>query len=307
MHAFVLKAKPPRRPSAPGHRTPAATIARLAAGLREALVEDLSPESWHAVIAAISRGELWIVENIMLGTAEESLAPAWADRFVAALGGTYTESANAELARVGVRMRVELYQKALEKAAKKPKRSKNRFPGVPHSDEFIRQHAADLVVRVSREQRQAIREQIAARYNNERRPETLVRDLRNVVGLDPRRARALRTFEDKLRENGARSVSEQVERYRNTLLQNRAETIARTESVAVENQARMEAWDIALDAGELPHDAEQEWVSTGDACPLCDELDGMRVPVGEAFPSSHGPALPPLHPNCYCVITLRSF
>jgi hypothetical protein len=546
MLAALAKATARGRPKAPGHKAPIATIARLARGLRDALVEDLSPESWHAVITALERGELWVVENIMLGTAEESLRADWADRFVAALGDTYTAAANAELARVGYRGRVELYQKGrklrdtldpaniqtrgvdagayasrehleealthsydvvagrplcnrvknindfpyppmepptceiclsrdprfnaeqvtaereakeptnplesrlqrdtgavtnieslpemkrfalarglsmtgttfkltpqvkndskfdrawqltdaegrtvwvhnrigkepqlvfveqppkaeqpkvetvvptpavelppavapvqapavpplrvgnttptappfvapLETAApaqpppppaatsggeppkpKKPPRTKNRFPGVPHSDEFIRERAASLVVQVSRDQRQAIRDAIQTRYTRERRPETLVRDLRNTVGLDPRRARALRTFEDKLRESGAKNVSAQVDRYREKLLQNRAETIARTESVAVENQARMEAWDIAMDAGELPADAEQEWVSTGEACPRCQELDGVRVPVGEAFPSSLGPALPPLHPNCYCTCHQRS-
>ncbi len=302
MLAALAKGFARPRPRAPGHKTPSAVLARLARGLKEALVNDLSPDSWRQVIAAVNRGELHLVERIILGHEDDTLAPEWADRFVSVLGGTYEAAANAELARVGYRGKVELYQKAA-----KPKRTRNRFPGVPHSDEFIRATAADLVVRVSREQRLAIREALMARYTNERRPETLVRDLRNVVGLDPRRARALRSFEDKLREDKARDVGAQVERYRERLLQNRAETIARTESVAVENQARFEAWDIAADAGQIPADAEQEWVSSNDACPVCDELDGVRVPIGEAFPSSHGPVLPPAHPNCMCVLTLRSF
>jgi hypothetical protein len=180
---------------------------------------------------------------------------------------------------------------------------------VPHSDEFIRTRAADLVVRVSREQRTAIRETILERYTREKKPETLVRDLRSIVGLDPRRARALRSFEKELRAKGAKNVASQVERYKQTLLRNRAETIARTESVSIENAARVEAWDIADDAGDLGENAEMEWVSTGEACPRCQEMDGQRAAVGEEFSStSEGSiAYPPLHPNCYCVVVLRSF
>jgi hypothetical protein len=295
--------KPARRPNAPGVKTSIATIARMKSALAQVLVNDLSPESWRAVIAALERGDLLAVENLMLGD-ERAMSEAWGERFVQAFGGTYTQAANAELARVGAGMSIELYRKA-----DKPKRSKNRFPGVPHNDDFIRSQAAALVVSVSRDQRQAIRETLLARYNRRVRLETTVRDLRNVVGLDPRRARALRTFEDQLRTAGARGVDAQVQRYKTELVRNRAETIARTESVAIENQARIEAWDIAIDSGALPSDAEQEWVSSSDPCQWCQAMDGQRVPVGEAFQSErYGEVFqPPLHPNCLCLVVLRSF
>ncbi len=295
--ALVFKAMPPPRKPRP---TNSNIVARMAAELRRALVRDFSPDTWRQVIAAIDRGELYVVENLLVGR-EDSLPKEWADMFVRALGATYEAAANAELASVGTHARLELY------AVRKAKKKSNRFPGVPHSDEFIRRNAASLVVRVSRDQRQSIRDTLMTRYNNKRRSETLVRDLKNVVGLDPARARALRNFEDKLVEGGARNVSAQVARYSEKLLQNRAETIARTESASIENQARFEAWDIAADAGDIPSDAEQEWVSSDDPCPKCQALDGQRVPLGEAFPSDEGPALPPLHPNCLCALVLRSF
>lgn len=229
----VFKAMPaPRRPRAPGNKADPKTMARFAERLRRLFTEQPDTIRWQVAARAIDRGELHVVEDALA-----SEAVGWADRFVAALGDTYVDAANAELARVGARMRLELF----EKARKKIPRSENRFPGVPHSDEFIRGRAASLVVRVSQEQRQAIREAIAARYNRTSRPETLVRDLRNTIGLDPRRARALRNFENSLRDAGAKNVQGQVERYREKLLRNRAETIARTESVAVENAARVEA------------------------------------------------------------------
>lgn len=280
-------------------------VRRMKNMLFDALVDDLSPDSWAAVARALRYGSMQLVEDLIVGTGD-SLTRAWSDRLVAVVRDAYEHAANTELARVKSGMRLTLAN--VSKAKRKVDSGKNRFVDVPHSDVFIRQRSADLVVRVSHDQRQAIREQLLARYNKDRRPETLVRDLKQVVGLDPRRVKALRNFEDKLRATpGARDVAAQVERYRKELLQNRAETIARTESATIENQAKFEAWDIAMDEGALPTDAEYEWVASADACPTCEELDGERVPVGEAFPSSGGPALPPLHPNCYCTLVLRSF
>ncbi|MCC6808705.1 MAG: hypothetical protein IT381_14870 [Deltaproteobacteria bacterium] len=289
-------------------------VARMKSMLAAALVDDLSPESWSAVARALKYGSTQLVEDLIVGTGE-SLTRAWGERFVAAVRDAYEHAANTELARVKSGVRIFLSKAAPDRlmergeamrAERKPGKT-NRFTGVPHSDEFIRRQAASLVVRVSRDQRQAIRESLLARYSKERRPETLVRDLKQTIGLDPRRAKALRNFEDQLRASGSKNVVTQVERYRKELLQNRAETIARTESAVVEGQAKFEAWNIAVDEGAVPVDAEMEWVSSADACGACAFLDGERVPVGDAFPSSIGPALPPLHPNCGCTLVLRSF
>ncbi len=150
---------------------------------------------------------------------------------------------------------------------------------------------------------------LLARYNNEKRPETLVRDLRRSIGLDAPRARALRSFEDGLKDSGAKNVDGQVERYRAQLIRSRAETIARTESVAVDNQGRIQAWQVAIDAGSIPVDTEQEWVTQGEPCKDCEAMDTQSVPVGGMFTSpKYGEiAQPPLHPNCYCILVVRAF
>jgi hypothetical protein len=119
----------------------------------------------------------------------------------------------------------------------------------------------------------------------------------------------LRNFENDARERGVKNLDAQVERYREQLIRDRAETIARTESVAIENQAKLEAWDIAANAGDIPADSEQEWVTSADCCDDCGELDGQRVGIGEEFTSTKygAVAAPPLHPRCYCMLVLRSF
>lgn len=294
---------------APRRVAGAATSPQMISGMtrrvRETLVREPSMSDWQMIVRYLYHGNVASVERTLMG-AEYGMARDWADGYLSAFGGAYLDAAHAELERVGSRTRLELFEKAKKK---QPERSVNRFPPVPHSDEFIRDKAARLVVRVSEDQRQAIRDTLMQRYNNEKRPETVVRDLRRSIGLDPRRARALRNFEDKARTEKGRNVDGRVERYREQLLRDRAETIARTESVAIENQARIEAWDIAANAGDIPSDSEQEWVTAGEPCEYCQEMDGQRVSIGGMFMSSRYGliAAPPLHPRCYCMVILRSF
>ncbi len=291
--------------------------------LAGALIREPTPEEWVGVANAISRLDVNQIQALLMGHPHE-MNEAWAERHVQAYGRGYLHAANEELRRLGTGMSFELYRKhAIEKAAKggsrrrpqspedhsyPPPKTPNRFTGVPHADTFIRGQAGKLITRVNIEQRNAIREQLIARYNREKKPETLVRDLRRSIGLDAPRARALRNFEDKLRTDGAKNVDHQVERYRAQLIRNRAETIARTESVAIENQGRIQAWETAIDAGDLPVDAEQEWVTAGEPCEDCDAMDGQRVPVGESFTSpAYGAVMqPPLHPRCMCVLVVRA-
>ncbi len=308
-HSHVWKGQPPARVARNKPSTSSASIALFTREMVQALTHDLDPSDWQKVIAHIERGDMLGVENAILGSnhTADHLNNAWSDRFVRALSNTYTGIANHQLRRVGTRMSLELYQKG--EVSKAPAKSKNRFPGVPHNDSFIRGKAAKLVVSVSRDQRQAIREALLARFNRRTHPETLVRDLKNTIGLDPRRARALRNFEDQLREQKVKNVDAQVERYKAELVQSRAQTIARTETVSIETEAKQQAWSIAMDAGDVPEEAEQEWVSSSDPCPDCQAMDGQRVPVGEPFQSEkYGPVNGPgLHPNCVCDVILRSF
>lgn len=78
----------------------------------------------------------------------------------------------------------------------------------------------------------------------------------------------------------------------------RAEMIARTETMIAANQGQRMSWEQAIEEGLLPPNMQREWIATSGACPECEALDGVRVPLDEPYPD--GSDSPPLHPNCRC-------
>lgn len=88
----------------------------------------------------------------------------------------------------------------------------------------------------------------------------------------------------------------------------RAELIARTETMQASNEGQQEAWDQAVEDGLLTGNEEQEWIVTPDdrLCPECEPFDGVTAELGGTFEAggeeSDGP---PLHPRCRCTLGLK--
>lgn len=74
--------------------------------------------------------------------------------------------------------------------------------------------------------------------------------------------------------------------------EDRAETIARTETAFADTQGNMELYRQS-DVVE-----SKQWIVGEDCCPDCAELDGEVVGLDENF--SDGSECPPAHPNCRC-------
>lgn len=73
----------------------------------------------------------------------------------------------------------------------------------------------------------------------------------------------------------------------------RAETIARTETAFADVQGNLDAY---RESGQVQG---KRWIVGDDCCDECYELDGEEVGLEEEFPNGGGDA-PPLHPNCRC-------
>jgi hypothetical protein len=190
----------------------------------------------------------------------------------------------------------------------------------PAAVAWAAERSAQLVTRVTAETRAAIQARVATAIREGVAPRALATELRGLIGLTPRGGAAVRNFRDALTRlqaappgtsvdtNLARvsnrgldpaRVERLVERYRARLIAQRAEMIARTETLAAVNAGQRQAWDQAVVRGSVRGtEVERVWIVTDDErlCDECDALDGETAPLGGKFPGEGGEG-PPLHPN----------
>lgn len=171
----------------------------------------------------------------------------------------------------------------------------------PHAVIIANRQAGRFVTRVGEETRTAIRAAIVEGVRGGASPAQVAKQIRAVVGLTERQARAVENF----RRKGA--TLQQIERYTARLLKQRATTIARTETIAAANAGQQAAWQAAQRAGLLPLDMKRTWITTPDdrLCPQCQAVGGQVVGIDEPFRTPLGAVMnPPLHPNCRCAVAL---
>lgn len=204
--------------------------------------------------------------------------------------------------------------------------------------QFVRSYQFDLVQNIDRDTRDAVRAVMSEGYRAQLAPSAMARELRDAVGLNERQGRALSNFKRALEKGDAamatqralgvrleqrvrrtirdggrkEQIAELVEAYRQRLIRQRAEAIARTESIRMLNAGQHEALRQAVGDGALNGNTlKRYWLVADDerTCPVCTGIarsnrDG--VGVEEPFRSSNGPIMnPPAHPNCRCSIFLR--
>lgn len=129
------------------------------------------------------------------------------------------------------------------------------------------------------------------------------------VGLDPRRQTALERYREKLEVDGLRGekLERRVQQRADAMRRQRAETIARTETVRARNQGHLSEWTQMQAEGDLPSQARKRWVAAYKiACPVCQELhQHPPIPLRTPFPSGLGAVMaPPAHPNCRCALVV---
>lgn len=134
--------------------------------------------------------------------------------------------------------------------------------------------------------------------------------IKPMIGLHPNQLDAVvRRFATTV-EGGTDPVraAGQAARYAGDLLSQRAESIARTETIAAEAQGTVAGWNEAVSVGLLDPDTEQEWISGTEAdgvCSICEPLDKVRVPLGQPWQTKIGPVYhPPAHTRCRCAMGL---
>lgn len=196
----------------------------------------------------------------------------------------------------------------------------------PRAEEWARDRSSRLITEITEGQRRMVAETIGEAIKLGRNPRATALEIAGrmegnrrrggLIGLHSRQAEAVRKMRAELSDpelmtryfrrssrdhrfdrsvrramrNGRPLPQDQIAkitgRYSDRMLKARADTIARTESIAAMNAGRMEGLEQLVERGDVPREAiKVKWDATGDSRTRPDhmEMDGKEVVLGEAF------------------------
>jgi hypothetical protein len=176
-------------------------------------------------------------------------------------------------------------------------------------ERWIDDHGAELVKGLDRTNRAAVREIVRRGWSAGKLPRQIADELNDIVGLTEPQAAAIANRRAALLEGGATEArtNSVVSRQAARALRQRANDIARNETMIALNRGRQELWSQLQDGGALPQTQQKEWLTADDerVCPICGPMDGQRAAIGEPFEGSTGEVMsPPIHNRCRCTAVL---
>ena len=227
----------------------------------------------------------------------QEIENAWSDMFVSVLRDLVEESGKAQIPITPIK-----------KAHGDLARLGFRFDLTnPRAIAWIHQHAGELVLDLSGESMRAIQAIMVRSFQGEFTVAQQAQFIRDLIGLDERRATALDNFRREAFTVDPAKAERKVNQYRQRLLKDRADTIARTESIRGSAQGQQELWTQMLEQGVLDDTARRRWAVTPDSrlCPICSPMPSNprnTVRLDEPFETGDGRLvmIPPAHPRCRC-------
>lgn len=184
--------------------------------------------------------------------------------------------------------------------------------GLPETALWIDQHVGVLIRDVSQTTMLTVRQTLQDGWREGLHPRVLARQLRGMTGLTPRQAGAIEKQAAKWQAEGmpAASVHKAVRQLQERAIRQRAETIARTETLAYSNYGAHSAVQQYVRRGVIDENSlVRNWIFTTDSkcCDDCASIPGMNpngVGLNEEFQTPFGPLLlPPCHPRCRCSVS----
>lgn len=249
--------------------------------------DPLATKQWELLGRSVEVAYEEIVEDAGQGEIE---AHGWPLSFVV------TKAARKDKRTAKVRAaEAKLFKERLEQI---------QVPINPFSLAWVRAKAASLVVEISNQQKRLLREIIAEGFEAGERPETILKEIQQLVGLTRRERGWVQNRREALaaKLEGER-LERAVDRYARRLLRQRANRIARTETIDAYAQGLDDSWQLAKDEGLLDDTVMQDWVELSASprtCKICQGLGKSDpVPLGQPFVSEFIGEIyrPPSHPH----------
>lgn len=179
----------------------------------------------------------------------------------------------------------------------------------PLTEAWIKQYSAQEIKYISDSSKDAIKQIILRGQEEGITSQEQARMIREHIGLDTRRSTALANYEEQLQKAGfgPAEVAKQVGKYRQKLINDRAEVIALTEGHTAANEGYRQGNAEAVKRGVLdPNEWERYWMVTHDkrTCHICNGLSGNAASLPDGTFEGDGRG-PPKHPRCRCTEGLR--
>jgi uncharacterized protein with gpF-like domain len=179
---------------------------------------------------------------------------------------------------------------------------------------WIRDESSRLITNISQETKQAIRETIARGFQEGYGIEKMADPIRDILdkakqnfGLNSRQAAAFDRYRNDLIKRGLpdNKIASLMETYHRRLIKERAELIARTETIKAANEGYRQKIEQAVSEDLIdPLVWEMRWIVTQDEkkCEKCQSMRGKRRPISGVYGEGEyaGTDGPPGHPNCRC-------
>ncbi len=182
----------------------------------------------------------------------------------------------------------------------------------PRAVDWANTKAARLVAEVSNAQKQTIRRVVAQGIDQGIPVPETARRLRTSIGLTERQWNSVANFQNKMVARGfsAKEAARRADVFARRKHRQRAETIARTETIDASIQGQTELWRQAIDKGIVEAQAvKKKWIVTPDDLldsVICLPMAGATVGLDELFilPDGREVEGPTAHPRCRCALRL---
>lgn len=177
--------------------------------------------------------------------------------------------------------------------------------------EFARAASGRLIGGITDATRATVQDVIRRALAGEMTKDEAARLIRNIVGLTDVQAQAVENYRAVLlsgQDLNADQIDQRTGKYADTLLADRAQTIARQEVMTAAREGQEAAWQSAADDGLIDKTHTQKiWIVTDDdrLCPICEAMDGQQVDLDDDFSSENGSVgAEGAHVACRCDIGL---
>lgn len=173
---------------------------------------------------------------------------------------------------------------------------------------WIANHTGELIENVKISTQQAIQGMISTAINDGVPPRVAAKNIKQVIGLNTRQARAVENRRRILIQQGMKGtrLESVMQAFVDKQLTHRSETIARTEAMFVNNRGLTEVISQNISDGFVDRKkAQKKWIVTpyDRVCKICKPMQGAVVGVDQDFylaVSGQSIPHPPAHLNCNC-------